>query len=76
MGNKIKSKNEKKMKAMGEKFFLEQWEIYENYNIDNDKPEINFDSNLIVSELLIVSNLFSNNSSSIFKLFNNSFASF
>ena len=51
MGNKIKSKNKKKMKGMGEKFFLEQWEIYEKINADNDKPEINFDPNLIVSEI-------------------------
>ena len=51
MGNKIKSKKKKKYKDMGEKFILEQWEIYESNNFERKDSNLKFDKNLLVSPI-------------------------
>ena len=49
MGNKINQK--KKIKNTGEKFIFDEWEIYDNNNINKEEPKIQFSSNLVVSKI-------------------------
>ena len=51
MGNKEKGKKKKVIKDMGEKFFLEQWEIYDSCNLERKNSNLKFDKNLLVSQI-------------------------
>ena len=49
MGNKTNQK--KKIKNTGEKFILDEWEIFDKNNINREEPKIQFSSNLVVSKI-------------------------
>jgi hypothetical protein len=36
---------------MGQKFFLEEWEVYDKNNINEKEPILQFDKNLLVSQI-------------------------
>ena len=52
MGNKIHHRNKKeKIKGVGEEFFLEDYEIVDEFNIDRKGSIIHFNPDIIVSEV-------------------------
>ena len=50
MGNKMNNRKKEKTNNMGQKFFLEEWEVYDKNNINEKKP-LQFDKNLLVSQI-------------------------
>ena len=50
MGNKMNNRKKEKTNSMGQKFFLEEWEVYDKNNI-NEKEPLQFDKNLLVSQI-------------------------
>ena len=50
MGNKFNGRRRTTIYGMGEKFFLENWEVFEKTNLDK-KDSLQYDQNLLVSQL-------------------------
>ena len=51
MGNKMNNRKKEKINSMGQKFFLEEWEVYDKNNINEKEPILQFDKNLLVSQI-------------------------
>ena len=51
MGNKGGKKAKKKIKGIGEKFILEDWEILDENNLNKKKPLVRLDSKLLISKV-------------------------
>ena len=51
MGNKGGKKTKKKIKGIGEKFILEDWEVLDENNLNKKKPLVRLDSKLLISQV-------------------------
>ena len=51
MGNKFHRKKKQKIKGIGENFILEEYEIYEDLNINKRPSVIHFKPDVIVSQV-------------------------
>ena len=51
MGNKTNNRKKEKIKGMGKKFFLEEWEICDTNDLNKSAPILHFDKNKLVSQI-------------------------